>query len=733
MILPLLITVSSSIANLFLGLLVFIRTPKAARSRIFLLLTINMALWIVSNFFTDYAPGYQIRLISAHVNYLSPFLLLVFFYLFCSNFFNLGKLRRKEFWPFVVIIAIGSLLSISNLVVAGIDLGVDGTNIVQGPLYTSFLLSLPIFFIGGYTQLVRLKSRHKSRPVDRKQINFVLFGVSLSFILAFIFNAVLPSVLNDYASAKYGPSATLIIAGSMAYAIVRHRLFDIRAVVARSVTYVLSIAFIGLIYGFTAFQIITPFIRNTSVLTQQIGYTVLAIVLAFTFQPIRRFFERVSNKLFYKDRYDSQVLITEIGQIVASEIDLDIMTKKVLKELSEKIKISRAEIVIFGENQLFYENDVFKKDGQTISESDLLKLGRVMKVADELSSGEKKELMQSYGITVSLALRTTEKFLGYLLLAEKKSGDIYNTEDLNTLKTIANELSVAVQNSLSYKEIQQFSETLAGRVRQRTAQLRHANDQLKELDKAKDEFISMASHQLRTPLTTIKGYVSMLDEGDFGKLTHEQKKYIKQALDASNRMARLIDDLLNISRMEAGKFYIDAEKIDLNIVVPQELEQVKVLAESKNVDLHYVAPKKPIPKMNLDDNKTRQVIMNLADNAVHYSAPPKGGGKVEVRLEHDGDDMVYVVRDNGIGVPKDQQGKLFTKMFRARNAQEVRPDGTGLGLYMVKRVVEDQGGRIIFESTPGKGSVFGFRIPIHNKIVVDKKAQKALAQAHKSD
>jgi signal transduction histidine kinase len=185
--------------------------------------------------------------------------------------------------------------------------------------------------------------------------------------------------------------------------------------------------------------------------------------------------------------------------------------------------------------------------------------------------------------------------------------------------------------------------------------------------------------------------------------------------------------------MEAGKFFIDAQKLDLNKIVPQELEQLKNLATSRGVDLRYTPTKKPVPIMNLDENKTRQVIMNLADNAVHYSAPPKGGGKVEVHLERDGDDIVYVVRDNGIGVPKDQQGKLFTKMFRAKNAQEVRPDGTGLGLYLVKRVVEDQGGKLIFESTPGKGSVFGFRIPIHNKIVVDKTAQKALMSAQQNN
>ena len=116
--------------------------------------------------------------------------------------------------------------------------------------------------------------------------------------------------------------------------------------------------------------------------------------------------------------------------------------------------------------------------------------------------------------------------------------------------------------------------------------------------------------------------------------------------------------------------------------------------------------------------------MNLAENAVQYSA--KKGGLVEVSLEEKSGNVIFKVKDNGIGVPKDQQGKLFTKMFRANNAKEVRPDGTGLGLFLVKRVVEDQGGKVIFESKPGKGSVFGFSMPIHNHIKVDQSARKKL-------
>jgi signal transduction histidine kinase len=153
------------------------------------------------------------------------------------------------------------------------------------------------------------------------------------------------------------------------------------------------------------------------------------------------------------------------------------------------------------------------------------------------------------------------------------------------------------------------------------------------------------------------------------------------------------------------------------------------MADSKKVKLSFTKPAKPVPIMRLDLDKTRQVIMNLVDNAIHYSAPPSGGGKVVVSLAEDGSDIVFKVVDNGIGVPEAQQKKLFKKFFRAANAQNTRPDGTGLGLYLVKRVVEDQGGEVVFESKEGKGSTFGFRIPIHNKIKPNSKAAQKLASA----
>ncbi len=692
------------------GIFVLLNNNKNRLNQTFFAFVMSVDLWVLSLIFADNSSSLEIVMFASRAAYVSA-ILMSLFNLYLSFIFPNKHFRIKKLA--LILISIPSILLIAfagtSLVVQSVSIKDYGADVVTGPVYILFFIYLVIYL--GMAMYNYTMSFRKSKGAVKLQVQFLLIGILISAVIAAITNLVL--VVMGFSSLGYlGPPSLLLFIGLTAFAIVKHKLFDIRAVVARSVTYVLTIGVIAILYSLIAFQLTGRFVDSLSHGWRDAIYVVLTVILAFTFSPLRRFFERISNRIFYRDRYDSQELVNEIGRILASEIDLDKVSSRVLHELSKQIKIDKAEIIVFGENQLFYENNVFKNGGGQISPEELSKLGRIIVVRDDIQTSDKKELMQKYGISISLALRTSEKFIGYMLLGEKKSGDIYNDQDLAVLKIIANEVSVAMANALSYKEIQLFSETLAEKVRQRTAQLRHANDQLKELDKAKDEFISMASHQLRTPLTTVKGYASMLQEGDFGKLTKEQMKIVEQTLDGSNRMARLIDDLLNVSRMDANRFFLEGNQVDLNKLVPEELEQLKSFAESKKVELTYAAPKQKIPIIQIDENKTRQVVMNLVDNALHYSAPPAGGGHVKVSLVLNGDFVEFWVADDGIGVPAAVQKKLFTKMFRAPNAQGVRPDGTGLGLYLVKRVVEQQGGEIWFESKEGKGSTFGFKLPL---------------------
>jgi signal transduction histidine kinase len=239
---------------------------------------------------------------------------------------------------------------------------------------------------------------------------------------------------------------------------------------------------------------------------------------------------------------------------------------------------------------------------------------------------------------------------------------------------------------------------------------RRNRNKIKRVDKAKDDFIAMASHQLRTPLTSIKGYISMLLEGDFGKLTAEQRRVLGEAYLSSERMAFIIGDFLDLSRLQTGNFELQKTPIRLDEILNSEISQLKTMADSYNIKLIY-NPTANLPITNCDQSKMRQVMMNLIDNAIFYS---HAGGQVEIGLYQKDKNIIFTVRDYGIGVPRAERPRLFEKFFRASNARQARPDGTGVGLYMARKVIIAHGGSIIFESHENSGSTFGFRLPIES-------------------
>ncbi len=290
-------------------------------------------------------------------------------------------------------------------------------------------------------------------------------------------------------------------------------------------------------------------------------------------------------------------------------------------------------------------------------------------------------------------LMARRKLVGLLVVGFLGSAQDVNQADITLMDRLSESVGVALDNKLLFEENQHV-----------LRQLKLSNTKLKALDEAKDDFISMASHQLRTPLTSVKGYISMIKEGDAGKVTPSQDEMLNQAFFSAQRMVYLIADLLNVSRLRTGKFVIDPAPVDLAQMITEELEQVNELAKIRSQKIVYKQPK-PFPELMLDDVKTRQVIMNFVDNALHYT-PAKG--TVAVTLAETPTTVEMRVKDNGIGVPRSEQHHLFTKFYRAANARQTRPDGTGLGLFMAKKVIIAQGGSVIFDSTEGKASTFGF-------------------------
>ena len=268
----------------------------------------------------------------------------------------------------------------------------------------------------------------------------------------------------------------------------------------------------------------------------------------------------------------------------------------------------------------------------------------------------------------------------------------------------ANKEALSLQSAQRIAELENLNASLQEKVDIASRKLRKANERLKTMDDAKDDFISMASHQLRTPLTSIKGYISMILEGDAGKITPVQRKMLQQAFFSSQQMVYLIADLLNVSRLRTGKFVIQQTPVQLARIISEEISQLKEAAKLHSIKLEFTPPK-DFPELMLDETKTRQVIMNFIDNAIYYTPPE---GTIDVQLLDKGPNIELRITDSGIGVPKAEQPHLFTKFYRAANARKARPDGTGLGLFMARKVIVAQGGSIIFDSKEGNGSTFGF-------------------------
>ena len=301
----------------------------------------------------------------------------------------------------------------------------------------------------------------------------------------------------------------------------------------------------------------------------------------------------------------------------------------------------------------------------------------------------------------------THDFQGFIILGSRLDGKPFTAAQQTTITDISTTIGLAVQRAVNYGAAMHAADILRERLAKESRQLRQAKHRLQTIEQTKDDFISMASHQLRTPLTSVKGYVSMVLDGDAGELNETQTKLLNQAFISSQRMVYLIADLLNVSRLRSGKFIIEKIPSDLNKAIGEEVQQLVSTAESRGLTLEYIHPE-TFPIYELDEMKLRQVVMNFVDNAIYYTP---SGGKIKVTLTEKPDSIECVVKDTGMGVPASEQHRLFTKFFRAGNAQKARPDGTGLGLYMAKKAVIAHGGAIIFKSKEGKGSNFGFTIP----------------------
>lgn len=241
------------------------------------------------------------------------------------------------------------------------------------------------------------------------------------------------------------------------------------------------------------------------------------------------------------------------------------------------------------------------------------------------------------------------------------------------------------------------------------SRLETVSEKEKRVDRLRTEFLSLAAHQLRTPLVEVKWALQVLLDGERGNLSATQKELLQKTYGSNEGMLLLINDLLDITKIEEGKYLSNLSLMQIEDMGASLVELHKEEAGRQKVELGFQAPQKPLPQVLVDEEKIKLVLQSLVENAIHYTPP---GGRVTVSFFSDTKEVGVSVQDTGVGIPKEEQGRIFEQFFRATNAKKLGTIGTGLGLYLAKNIVEAHGGRIWFVSQEHKGSDFRVALPL---------------------
>lgn len=425
---------------------------------------------------------------------------------------------------------------------------------------------------------------------------------------------------------------------------------------------------------------LTALQKISSVITRSLNFKEVALFIANSIKTEMDFGAGVIN---FIDKESNSIYIGAMTQDESIKKITDLLPKK-----PQEYKVSfneRDNLAIKAMNSGNIEKGSFVYD--------------VFKPAITKEQADYMQKFLNIKSVVSVPMYSENKIIGSIDFFLYKDISKIRKVDVEVMKALTDQTGLVIKNINLYEELKNKNE-----------ELEDANEHLKQLDQAKSEFLSIASHQLRTPLTGIKGYLSMMLEGDFGKFSAKQNTVLKDVFLASDRMTKLVNVFLNVSRIESGRLKLDLQEVEISDIIKKSIEDLESNAKVKGIKLSFddLREKQDKLKTKLDPDKIKDAVLNLIDNSIKYTTK----GSVKVELSSDSQSLIVKIKDTGIGLTEDEIDRLFAKFSRGTDSAKINTDGSGLGLYIARKMIEIHSGKIWAESEgKGRGSVFQFIIP----------------------
>ena len=718
----LIILLAVGILAILMAFSVLFQNPKNLVNRLFFANATMLSLWtiIISLFILSQNSVESIAILRFYIILTSLFPLS----LVVSGYNFPFKAKKQPVFLYSVILVISILfISIGNATLNSLQslsfdfYGYNNLSVVDDYLGFSAIflqIGVSISALFSLLSLNKYKKRLKNSPI----YTIITSSIFASIALGMIFNLIAVIFWKRYdLSVTFGNFSIWLLLAAHAIGIWKFGFYDSRSAAIKTVSYAFAEIIIIVLY-YMSRELIganKPGEISEFGLATGIFLTSTSVII---FIPIANFANKIFKKFFDK-RTNIDNFLRKLNHTLAQDTDLNILLKKLSYDICNvlgsknvyfyvKYGVNSEKKIISGKNPPLSipKSDIDYLDQISPSSKDLLITPNWTNDGAEDSN---YRMFKSHGWHFVIPLQTSSGIVGYMFIGEPR-GVRYRHSDINVIVETYNSLMIAINSAISIYTVREINSTLEQRIANATKDLRRVNHNLRKTDESKDEFISMASHQLRTPLTSIKGYISMILDGDAGKINKTQETFLTEAFTSSDRMVHIINDFLNVSRLQTGKFVLDKTSSNLNGIVKQEIEGLNNSASARGLKLEFSSDE--TPDIVADFDKIRQVIMNMIDNAIYYSKP---NHPIKISLLNKGDRVEFIVKDSGIGVPKKEQEGLFSKFYRASNARRQRPDGTGVGLFLARKVVLEHGGDVIFESEEGRGSTFGFWLPINNK------------------